>query len=149
VTPLRFARYNVVSGAGIGVQLTSIWILDRATNLPLLALTTLAVATAVLHNFLWHWRWTWADRQLRAIDVPGSLLRFTLANGAVSLAGNLIVMAALAGGAGLPPVAANLIAIATCGAVNFVLADQVAFRRRTGNSAGPERPAHLRWLGRT
>jgi hypothetical protein len=57
--------------------------------------TAVAVAGAVIHNFAWHRRWTWRDR---AHDrVVTAFVRFALANGAVSLAGNIMAMALLVG----------------------------------------------------
>jgi putative flippase GtrA len=46
------------------------------------------------------------------------------------MSGNLGVMALLVSGAGVHPVAANIIAIAACGIVNFCLADSVVFKIR-------------------
>ena len=86
--------------------------------------TSVAVAAAVLHNFLWHRRLTWADRP-RVAWLP-QLLRFSGLNGLVSLAGNVVVTSALAS-AGVPLVVANLAAVVLCAAVNFVLADRLVF----------------------
>ena len=55
--------------------------------------------------------------------------RFALTNGAVSLGVNLMAMPLLVTGAGLPPVPANLLAIAGAGLANFYFADTVAFRQ--------------------
>ena len=52
----------------------------------------------VLHNFLWHERFTWADRTgkfhrfLHAREWPARLFRFNLSNGAISMVGNLALM---------------------------------------------------------
>jgi putative flippase GtrA len=81
---------------------------------------------ALVHNFLWHRRWTWAERT-ESRWATAQLLRFVTANGVVSLAGNLVVMMALVPGAHVAPVVANGIAIAICGLLNFWLADAVVF----------------------
>src|SRR5262249_31589394 len=112
-------------GIGIAVQIAVLWLLTRA-GVPYLAATALAVASAVVHNFVWHQRWTWADR--RRDEAPlRTFASFALANGAVSLVTNLVAMAALVGALGLAPVAANLVAIAAAGLVNFWLGDRVVF----------------------
>jgi putative flippase GtrA len=88
----------------------------------------LAVGAAVVHNFLWHRRWTWGDRA----ESQGAIvqfLRFAAANGVVSLAGNLVVMMALVPGTHMTPIVANAVAIGTCGLLNFWLGDCVVFRR--------------------
>jgi putative flippase GtrA len=124
----RFARFNAVGTAGIAVQLAALWLLADVAHLHYLLATPAAVALAVLHNFAWHWQWTWHDRAQ-----PGELLsafaRFAAANGAISLAGNLAVMTTLVSGAHVAPVAANAVAIVVCGLLNFWLGDAVVFRR--------------------
>ena len=73
----RWMRFNLVGAVGIGVQLAMLWLLT-ALGVPYLMATALAVETAVLHNFLWHQRFTWADRS----PGPASrLLRFNLTTG--------------------------------------------------------------------
>lgn len=96
--------------------------------------TALAVAAAVVHNFAWHRGWTWADR---APGRPTAVLfsQFALANGLVSLAGNVAGMWLLVGGAGMPVLPANAVVIAFCGLANYWLADRVVF----GNP-GRDRP---------
>ena len=84
--------------------------------------TALAVECAVLHNYVWHVRWTWKGR-------AGSLWRFHLANGLVSIVLNLIWMRVFTGWLGIPAVAANLLAIALTSIVNFALGDRWVFLR--------------------
>jgi putative flippase GtrA len=93
------------------------------------------VGLAVAHNFLWHWRWTWRDRAIPIAGVPAAFARFAGANGVVSLAGNVWLMFVLVGVAGLPPVGANLVAIAACGLVNYRLGDRFVFRRAVSPAA--------------
>lgn len=59
---LRWLKFNAVGGLGIGVQLATLALLETALHLGYLPATALAVETAVLHNYLWHERYTWADR---------------------------------------------------------------------------------------
>jgi len=87
--------------------------------------TALAVEASVLNNFIWHRRWTWADRPRSCLGL--SLLRFNATNGAVSLIGNLIIMVALVSGLEFRPMVANLLTIVICSIANFALADRVVF----------------------
>ena len=64
---LRFVRFNAVGAAGIGVQLAALWLLTGVMHVHYLTATSLAVGTAIVHNFLWHRRWTWAERA----GIPG------------------------------------------------------------------------------
>lgn len=124
---LRFVVFNIVGLAGVVVQLASLHLLTRA-GVHYLPATAAAVMLSVVHNFIWHCRWTWRDRHG---SVAGTFVRFAVSNGAVSLAGNLGVMLTLVAGTGMPPVAANLIAIVVCGLLNFWIGDAVVFRRQT------------------
>ena len=55
------------------------------------------------------------------------LVRFHLTNGAVSLAGNVVVMAGLVEIGHINYLAANVIGVAVCSLANFVLSDRVVF----------------------
>lgn len=120
----RWVKFNLVGAIGIGVQLAMLWLLTTLGMTYLIA-TALAVETAVLHNFLWHHHFTWVDRRVGA---GLRLLRFNLTTGALSIAGNLVFMRMLVGVAHLPSVMANLISVAGCSVVNFVVSDRWVFR---------------------
>jgi len=127
-TLVRFGKFNVAGALGIAVQLSVLWTLADVLSVNYLVATFAAVLSAVAHNFLWHWRWTWADRALPLSSLPAAFLRFATANGLVSMTGNLVIMAGLVGVLQTPPLAASLIAIAACGLINFQLADRIVFR---------------------
>ena len=124
----RWMKFNLVGGVGIAVQLLMVWLLTTCGVGYLLA-TALAVESAVLHNFVWHERFTWIDRSNgRLVQSVARLLRFNLSTGTVSIVGNLLLMRWLVGKAHLRPVIANMIAIAACSVANFVVSDQWVFR---------------------
>ena len=121
----RFVKFNAVGVLGVAVQLGTLWLLTDVAAVHYLIATPVAVMLAVVHNFVWHRLWTWKDRD---VDVSCACARFLLANGFVSLAGNLGVMTALVSGAHVQPLAANAVAIVTSGLLNFWLGDAVVFR---------------------
>ena len=110
---MRWLRFNAIGIAGAVVQLIALNLL-LACGLHYLLSTALAVETAVLHNYYWHLRWTWKDRS-------GSIIRFHLANGLVSMAVNLVAMRLLSGVSQRPVTIANLIAIASASLLNYTL----------------------------
>jgi putative flippase GtrA len=127
VFALRWLTFNFVGALGIGVQLAALAALT-ALGLGYLAATALAVEAAVLHNFLWHERMTWSDRATPLFrPMLGRLLRFHLANGLISLVGNLLMMRLLVGTLHLPVLWANVAAVAACGLVNFLVSDRLVF----------------------
>lgn len=123
---MRWWKFNAVGALGWVVQTAVLAGLVHGVGVHYLLATGLAVEAAVLHNFLWHQRWTWADRRKHQ-SATSALLRFNLSNGLVSLLGNLLFMRLLVGGAGLEPVLANWAAIAVCAFLNYLLADRFVF----------------------
>ena len=136
---VRFARFNAVGVLGFGVQLAVLGLLTRAGT-HYLAATAIAVEAALLHNFAWHERWTWKERAAPGSGRALRLARFHALNGVVSFAGNLLIMRGLVGGLELPPIAANLVAVLVCAAVNFVAADRIVFSRGRAEALRYSRP---------
>ncbi|MGA2859356.1 MAG: GtrA family protein [Candidatus Sulfotelmatobacter sp.] len=209
---VRFSKFNFVGGIGIAVQFAALFLLKSVFNFNYLLATALAVETAVLHNFVWHERFTWVDRltpapeqrtsgakalpeerrvvaalkrarensssapsglghfplsthglrrglhshaasRLKAsihrvvetLDLTHTLkrcatpnpwrsslarlARFHLANGAVSILGNLALMKLLAGQGHMNYLAANAIAILVCSLANFLMSDEWVFQQ--------------------
>jgi putative flippase GtrA len=125
----RWTIFNLVGLAGMAVQLGLVALLVRIAGWHYLLATGLAVEAAVLHNFVWHHRWTWNDRPPSSLrGVALRLLRFHLLNGAVSLAGNIALTAVLTGVLHVDPVVSNLIAVTVCAGINFAASNLVVFR---------------------
>ena len=124
-TGVRWLKFNAVGAAGIVVQLGMLAVLKSGLQLDYLLATGLAVEAAVIHNYLWHERFTWADRS-RA----NSWIRFAKFNtttGMFSILGNVILMRALVGGVHMNYFVANILTIAICSLVNFVVSDRFVF----------------------
>jgi putative flippase GtrA len=62
----RLTRFMTVGALGFAVQIAAFVILTAVAGWPWLPATIVAVELAVVHNFLWHDRWTWRDRS----DLP-------------------------------------------------------------------------------
>ena len=121
----RFAKFSAVGAVGVVVQTVTLAVLLRLAGMHYLPATAVAVEASVLNNFVWHSRWTWADRQqARAAQ---TLLRFNATNGAMSLIGNLALMFILVSVFKVNPYVSNLITIGICSCVNFALADRFVF----------------------
>ena len=128
-TARRWVVFNGVGALGVLVQLAVVAVLVQSASVHYLVATAIAVEAAVLHNFVWHQRWTWRDRPAASRhEVAVRLARFHLLNGTVSLSGNLAIAAVLSGAGGLDPVLANVVAIVTCSTLNFFGSNTVVFR---------------------
>jgi putative flippase GtrA len=119
----RWFRFNAVGILGAGVQLGMLALLLRI-HVQYLVATAIALETALLHNYVWHRRWTWPDEKR---DKTGSLWRFHVSNGLVSLASNLLLMRLFTGAMALPPVPSNLAAIALTSLLNYAIASRWVF----------------------
>jgi putative flippase GtrA len=139
VSPLvgRWIRFNFVGLVGVGVQLGVLALLKSGLGLGYMAATALAVETAVLHNFVWHERFTWKDRRQGGTRAAAlRLLRFHLGNGLISILGNLALMRVLAGWLRWHYLLANAATIAICSLANFLVSERYVFRA----TASEERP---------
>ena len=123
-TETRWLKFNMVGGMGIAVQLLMLVVLKSGLHLHYLAATALAVETAVVHNFLWHERFTWADRSRAGFT---RFLKFNLTTGLFSIGGNLLLMKLLVDFGHMNYLPANGIAITSCSVVNFLVSDGYVF----------------------
>jgi putative flippase GtrA len=122
----RWVTFYAVGGLGIGVQFVVLLACTSGLRLDYLWATVLAVEAAVIHNFLWHERFTWADRRSR--NNVARFVMFNLTTGMFSIAGNLALMALLVGALHLPYLGANGLSIAACSVANFLVSDRFVFR---------------------
>lgn len=123
----RPARFVTIGLLGFVLQLAMLCVLTSFARWSWLPATLASVELAVVHNYLWHARWTWRDRPGGA---AARFVRFQLANGLGSIAGNAALMALFAGVFRMPPVPANALAVAAISVANFLAADRWVFRRR-------------------
>lgn len=125
-TTLRWLKFNLVGAGGIIVQLAGLALLKSGLKLDYLLATTLAVEAAVIHNYFWHERFTWVDRT--GGNSWMRFAKFNLTTGVFSIVGNLVLMRAWVGAAHLNYFLANILTIATCSLLNFLVADRFVFQ---------------------
>lgn len=125
----RWFKFNLVGAIGFGVQLAALTLLVSGLRVNYLVATAIAVETAVLHNFVWHERYTWKGQgSTEARAIAGRLLRFHIGNGLVSLVGNVALMRLFVGVLHVQYVIANVITTFLCGLLNFALSEWFVFR---------------------
>ena len=132
MTPLavRWLKFNLVGALGIVVQMGAFALLFSALHLNYLAATALAVETAVLHNYVWHERYTWKHLPRgSARDVALRLARFHAGNGAISILGNLALMRLFVGSLHVQHYLASGLSIALCALLNFAAGEWFVFRK--------------------
>lgn len=125
----RWLIFNFVGAMGFTVQIIVLWVLVSGFEIGYLLATGLAVEAAIVHNFIWHEHWTWADRvKDRDGGVIKRLLYFHTANGLISLALNLALMQMFVGKLDIHYLPANLISVAVCAILNFVAGNHFVYR---------------------
>ncbi|MDE3195223.1 MAG: GtrA family protein [Acidobacteriota bacterium] len=124
----RWGKFSAVGALGMALQLGLLAVFDRWMPGHYVWASSAAIEIALIHNFVWHLRFTWRDRG-DAGAAPRRFARFQLSNGAISLAGNAVAMPVLVEVARLPPVAANLAAIGLCSAANFWVGNRWVFAK--------------------
>jgi putative flippase GtrA len=125
-TWIHWLKFNVVGGIGIAVQLIVLTVLKSGLHLDYLLATALAVEATVIHNFVWHERFTWVERQSKNVTVR--FLKFNLTAGAFSIAGNILLMALFVDLVRMNYLLANLATIAVCSICNFAVSDRFVFQ---------------------
>src|SRR5690242_4601954 len=126
---IRWCKFNAVGAMGTVVQLVALTLLKSGLHLNYLVATALAVEAAVIHNFFWHERYTWADRESTSRLIR--FAKFNLSNGVISILGNIALMRLLVGAIGLNYFVANALSIAGCSLLNFVVSDRLVFTGQT------------------
>lgn len=132
---MRLLKFALVGAIGLAVQLGGLAALT-ALRINYLLATGLAVECALIHNFLWHRRFTWRDRAKSDMrNFFKTLLRFQLSNGLISIVGNLLLMRLLVGRLRLPLLPANIATIAACFVANFLASDRWVFFLSSGRAS--------------
>ena len=125
-TWIHWLKFNAVGGMGIGVQLIVLTGLKSGLHVDYLLATALAVEAAVVHNFIWHERFTWSERESKNVTLR--FLKFNLTAGAFSILGNVLLMALFVDLARMNYLLANLTTIVVCSLCNFVVSDRFVFQ---------------------
>jgi len=129
----RWLAFSSVGTLGFGVQFAALLVLAGRFEINYLIATALAVELAILHNFLWHQRWTWSDRgTLGARHLLDRLVRFNAGTALTSFGGNLSLMWVFVSLFDIHYAAANVVAVLSLSIVNFLLCDRLVFRLAGG-----------------
>ena len=136
----RWFIFNMVGAMGALVQLSLLSFLLKFLRLDYFTATGLAVEAAILHNFFWHERWTWAERiKAEKRNYWKRLMSFNLTTGVLSIVQNLILMRIFMDKLKISCISANLFAIVSCSLFNYFIVDQVVFRS-LNKSPNKEKP---------
>jgi putative flippase GtrA len=127
---MRCLRWLVVGWLGYGVQLAVLLALSRLSNMPYGLAATVAVASAVVHNFVWHERWTWRDRIAEGFSARARrFIQFSGWSTLMAMAGTVSLTLAYVDIMRLSLPAANLLAVLSLSPINFLASERFVFRK--------------------
>lgn len=121
----RFGKFSLVGTMGAAIQFGALALFNRWVPGHYLYATAAALELALVHNFIWHSRYTWHDRAGAARI--RRFLRFHVSSGLISILGNLVLMRMLVGEAHLPVLVSNAVAVLCCSIPNFLLGNSWVF----------------------
>ena len=127
---LRVGRFAGVGVLGFALQLAVLQGLTMV-GLGYIVATAIAVELTILHNFVWHERYTWGDAGSRGDKQRAArLVRFNASTAIVSVGGNVMLTWLFVLALHFPLIVANASAVCVLSALNYVVADRWVFRIR-------------------
>ena len=125
----KWLRFNTIGVMGVGVQLSVLLTLRSHLEINPFVASFFAIQCAVIHNFLWHQKWTWSNAKVSGRKaIFRRFLRFSSSSGTISTIGTLGFTAILVQAVNLPYVVCNLLAIAACNVANFLFSNTFVFQ---------------------
>jgi dolichol-phosphate mannosyltransferase len=126
---LRLIKFGVVGGSGFIVNMCFLWLFTEIFGIYYIVSSVLAIAFAMINNFIWNDIWTW-----RGKGEPGvkpffvRLLKFCLVASLAGYVGNLGILWILTHFFGLFYMISNVFGIAVGTLVNYFLNNYWTFK---------------------
>ncbi len=127
---VRFLKFGTVGASGVFVNMFVLWLAHEKLGLPLAFASLVAVAVAIMNNFLLNDFWTWRDKATtKKYTFFHRMWRYYLSASLGSLInyGTLLILTELFG---VYYLSANLIGIFLGMASNFLLSEFWVFKKR-------------------
>jgi len=117
---IRFIKFGIVGGSGILVNMGFLWFFTEMVGLYYLISSVLAIALAMISNFIWNDLWTWGDRGEPGVKAYLSrMAKFILVSSIAAYIGNLGVLWILTHYFHIYYLISNLIGIAVGTILNY------------------------------
>ena len=124
----RFGMFSVIGMTGFAFQTTLIAVLTRVSGWHYAYVVPATAEITVLLSFLWHVRWTWADRPMQGLRaLLTRLFHYQVARTA-GIVGAYMLTLVIVSSFHLMPEVANTLSVATMSILNFAIADRLIFR---------------------
>ena len=131
----RIIQFQLVAWGGTLVNLGVLWLTKGVLGIPLIPAGALAIEIAIIHNFTWHYFFTWKDRVAgNPRDYFSRLLRYNLVTASIDFIVNLGILWGLVTFAGVHYLLADLAGMVAGPLFKFVANERLIFKRdRDGN----------------
>jgi len=126
---IRLIKFAVVGGSGFIVNMVFLWLFTEIFGLYYIISSVLAIALAMINNFIWNDTWTWRGRGesgIRAFFIR--LLKFCLVASLAGYIGNLGTLWALTHFFHLHYMVSNIFGIAVGTFLNYFLNNYWTFK---------------------
>lgn len=116
----RFIKFGIVGGSGILINMGFLWFFTEIVGIFYLISSVLAIALAMINNFIWNDLWTWRDR-----GEPGvkpyltRMAKFIVVSSIAAYIGNLGILWILTHFFNIYYLISNLIGIAVGTILNY------------------------------
>ena|SRR5688572_3832619 len=125
----KWLRFNAIGAMGVAVQLLVVIFVRYFFDVSPFVATFIAIQFALIHNFVWHQRWTWRNNRIAGRKAClKRFVRFHSSSGTISVVGTLGFTALLLQTLNLPYVVCNLMAIGACNIANFLFSHTFVFQ---------------------
>ncbi len=118
----RFVKFGIVGGSGVLVNMGFLWLFTEVCGLFYLVSSVLAIALAMVNNFIWNDLWTWRGKGAagsRAFFIR--LLKFCVVASIAGYGGNLGILWLLTHFFQFHYLIANIFGIAVGTVINYFL----------------------------
>ncbi len=131
-TVRRAFIFQLVGGLGVFVNLGVLWILKGKLGVPVVPAGACAIELAIIHNFTWHYFFTWRDRVAHSLpDYLSRLLKYNVLTASIDFTVNLGLLWALTTYAHIHYLVADLIGMTAGPALKFAANELFIFKRRS------------------
>ena len=129
---MRFIKFGIVGGSGIFVNMGFLWFFTDVVGLYYLLSSVLAIALAMINNFIWNDLWTWRDRGEPGVRAYlNRMAKFIVVSSIAGYIGNLGVLWILTHFFYLHYLISNLFGIAVGTILNYWLNNFWTFKEST------------------
>lgn len=128
---VRFIKFGIVGGSGIFVNMGGLWFFTEVVGLYYLISSVLAIALAMISNFIWNDLWTWRDRGEPGVRAYLTrMAKFILVSSIAAYIGNLGILWVLTHFFHVYYLISNLIGIAVGTMLNYSVNNFWTFREK-------------------